>query len=122
MLEYDVGDDFMSFIIVFFLPSIFGLKMFMNFNKEEKWFNLLVYYLLLVLFSNFIEISILSYSNLGDLNLTSYIESSYVFTVKYIFINIILNFLLSIIFTIIKKYFTFTIEVEHEKKKRTKVK
>lgn len=110
----------MSFVIIFFLPSIFGLKLFMGSNKEEKHFDLLIYYLLLVLFSNLIEMFILSYTSLGDINIVNYINSSYVFSVKYIFINLVLNTLLSIIFTIIKKYFTFTIEVEHEEKKRRK--
>ena len=120
MLEYELGDDFMSFAIVFFLPSVFGLKIFMNSNKEEKWFNLLIYYLLLVLFSNFIELYILSYSNLGDLNLVDYIQNSYIISAKYIFVNLLLNLFLSIIFTIIKKYFMFSIEVVHEPKKKNK--
>lgn len=112
----------MNFFIVYMLPSVLGLKMFSNFNKEKKLFDLIVYYLLFVLFSNFFTMVFLMVTNNGEDNLINYSSTNFLFAVKYMTICLILNVILSILFSIISKYFTFTIEVENGNKKNSKSK
>ncbi len=112
----------MNFLIVYMLPSILGLKMFMNFNKEKKIFDLIIYYLLFVLFSNFFAMVFLMIINQGELNLINYSTTNFLFSVKYMAVALVLNVILSILFSVISKYFTFTIEVENEKKSKRKTK
>ena len=106
---------FLNFFIVFMLPSILGLKLFMNFNRDKKIFDYIVYYLLFTVCSNFIAMGILILFNKGELNLIEYSMSNFIFCTKYMFILFVINSILSILFTIISKYFVFTIEVENEK-------
>ena len=103
-------------IIAFALPSVLGIKIFMNFNKNKKGSDLLIFFLLFVLFSNFISMIIANIINVDIYNLTDYINNSLDFTIYYILNSLIINIILSIIFTIIDKYVTFDIEVENERK------
>ena len=43
----------MSYLIVFLLPSIFGLKFIMKFNENRSIKDIIIDYLLLVVLSNF---------------------------------------------------------------------
>ena len=110
----------MSLFIVLFLPSVFGLKMFMNFNKERKIFDLIVYYLLFVLFSNYILMLILTLIYKVEFNWVNYSATSFSFCVKYMTVTLFLNLILSILCTIISKYFKVEIEVENGKKTKNK--
>lgn len=110
----------MNFFIVYLLPSILGLKLFMNFNKERKIFDLIIYYLLFVLFSNFFAMIFLIITNSGEYNLINYSSTNLLFCVKYMSVTLFLNIILSVLFSIISKYFTFTIEVENERKTKGK--
>ena len=93
----------MSLFIVYFLPSVFGLKLFINFNKERKLFDLIVYYLLFVLFSNFITMAILTLISEGQFNWVNHSATSFDFCVKYMVFTMLLNVILSILYTIITK-------------------
>lgn len=108
----------MELILILFLPSIFGLKLFMNFNKNKTKFDLIVYYFLLVLFSNFLAMLLLILLNCGGYKLSDYVTVNIACSVRYITIMLILNLFLSILFSIMSKYFTFVIEVENEEKSK----
>ena len=110
----------MYFFIIFFLPSVFGLKLFMNFNKENKKMDLLIYYFLFVLFSNLGVLTIMIIFNKGINNLLDYAMTNFIFCVKYMYMSLFVNFILSIVFSIIIKYFTFTVGIEYEGKKTSK--
>ena len=112
----------MNFFIVYLLPSILGLKLFTNFNRERKIIDLIIYYLLFVLFSNFFAMIFLAITKSGEYDLINYSSTNFVFCVKYMSIVLILNVILSILFSVISKYFIFTIEVENEKIKKRKAK
>ena len=110
----------MSIFIVYFLPSDFGLKLFINFNKERKLFDSILYYLLFVLFSNFIAMTILTLISEGEFNWLNHSATSFDFCVKYMAFTMLLNVILSILFTIISKYFNIEIEVQNGRKEKTK--
>ena len=106
----------MSYIALL-LPSVFGLKIFNNSNKNEKMLDQIIYYFLFVLFSNVICFGILE--NLGKkINLIEAISLDYEFVLRYATLSIIINFILANLFTIIIKNFNFNIEVEYEKKQK----
>lgn len=106
----------MNYLITYFLPSILGLKLFSTMNKETNKFNLIIYYLLFVLFSNFFCMFILLISDQAIYNLSNTLENNLSFCFKYIFITMVLNIILSALFTIISKYLTISIEVEKDGK------
>lgn len=108
----------MNFIIVFMLPSVLGIKIFNHLNGNKIDFNALIYYLLLVLFSNYGCMCYLALTNKLEVNLVEYALGNYIFSIKYITLMLVLNAILSVIFTIIRKYFVFSIEVENDRKKK----
>jgi len=112
----------MNFFIIYLLPSVLGLKLFMNFNKERKLFDLIIYYLLFVLFSNLFTMMFWIITNNGKYNLINFSSIDFDFCVSYISVALVLNVILSILFSIISKYITFTIEVENEGKTKRKTK
>jgi len=103
-------------IMSFVLPSVLGIKIFMNLNKSKKGIDIVIFFLLFLLFSNFISMIIANIINADIYSLTDYINNSLDFTIYYILNSLIINVILSIIFTIIDKYVTFDIEVKNEKK------
>jgi len=109
-----------NFVLVYLLPSILGLKLFIYFNKDYKLLDISIYYLLFILFSNYISFIILIIFKWGEYNLLEYSSTNFVFCVKYMTILLFVNIILAILFTIIKKYFTFTIEVENARIKNKK--
>ena len=100
-------------IIIFLLPSVLGLKLFMTLIKNKEIFEYIIYYLLHVLFSNFITIFIFNII-VGKQN--NIVEFANNYIIEYMFISLILNIILSIVFTIICKYVTLDIEVKNGKK------
>ena len=111
----------MHSFIIYFLPSVLGLKIFCILNKDEKKFDLLINYLLFVLFSNFFCMVILNVMGRSVYDLFNTLETNFSFSFKYIFMTMLLNIILSILFTIINKYLKISIEVEkNEKRKKTK--
>ena len=105
-------------IIVFLLPSVLGLKIFKNLNKNKSIFDYVIYYLLFVLFTNLFVLIIFNGISEGMYNLTDMLDTN---VLSYLFNSTIINIILPVVFTIINKYITFDIEVVNEKKvKKTK--
>lgn len=111
----------MNSLIVYFLPSILGIKVYSILNKEKNKFELFVNYLLHVLFSNIICMLVLMLLKHDVLNLFEYIESNYIFSIKYMSLTIFINLILAFIFTILTKYFYLSVEVKHEEKHNKKI-
>ena len=110
----------MNFVIVFMLPSILGLKLFMSFNKDKKTFDYIIDYFLFLLFSNFGIMLVINILNNNISNIVEYISNNFDFAIKYITISLMINIFLAFIYTITRKYITFDIEVENGRKKQTK--
>ena len=109
----------MNTIIVYFLPSILGLILYLHLNKEKiENINKIIIYLLFVLLTNYCSIIFDLVFNKFEYNLTEYIENNLPFAFKYITLSIIINILLSFVLTIIKKYINISIEVKNEKKNK----
>jgi len=108
----------MIVFIMFLLPSIFGIKIFLHLNSNDKSWDTIINYFCLVLFSNYICISIVALINNLDMNLIEYAKDNYIFCIKYISLMIITNLILAMIFTVIKKYVSFSIEVENGQKNK----
>lgn len=108
----------MNFFIVFLLPSVLGIKVFLHLNENKKDWGTILYYLLFVLFSNYFCMIYLAFTRKMEISLIEYAANNYIFAIKYITLTLIINFFLAILFTIIKKYFVFSIEVENGKKKK----
>lgn len=108
----------MDFIIVFLLPSILGIKLFTYLSNDKKLYNTILYYLLFVLFSNYLSMIIVAIKNNLELNLVEYSMNNYIFSIKYITLMLLINIFLAVVFIIIKKYFYCTIEVENGKKNK----
>ena len=108
----------MNSIIVYFLPSVIGLSLYLYLNKEKQSiYNEIKQYLIFVVVSNYLCSIIDIIKNKFEYNLTYYIDNNLVFSTKYLTLLIVVNILLAFIFTIIKKYISVTVEVKkHEKK------
>ena len=96
----------MNILFVLLFPSIIGLKLITNFNKDKKTFEYILDYLLLVFLTNFIASIIISIFNSGIYNIADYITNNLDFAIKYIIITCVLVVILSLLITIIKKYLT----------------
>lgn len=108
----------MNFFIVFFLPCILGLFIYYKLVNKKKKFDLSVVYLLNVLFTNILNMIVLYLRNTDVYNLGTKIEGNFRFSLKYILLSLIMTTVISIIFVIIKKYISITIEVKNGKKKK----
>ena len=62
--------------------------------------------------------SIVALSNKVEMNLVNYIENNCIFSIKYISLMLITNLFLAVFFTVIKKYFVFSVDVYNEKRKK----
>ena len=108
----------MNNIIVYFLPSIIGLSLYLQMNEKTDIFNKVRIYMLFVLISNYFCIIFDYIINKFQYNLTEYIENNLGFAIKYITLLIIVNIILAFIYTIIKKYINISVEVKHERKNK----
>lgn len=107
----------LSSIFVFLLPSVLGIKFVMKFNENRKIKDIIIDYLLLVLLSNLILMLIVIIINKFDGNIFDYSLEHLKFSVKYICLSLIINFTLSIIYSVFIKCVDIKIEVKHEDKK-----
>jgi len=112
----------MNTFIVYFLPSVLGLKIFRNLNKEKKYFDLILNYFMFVLFSNIFCAIIFFLMGKEIINLSTTLSSSYKFSYAYMLICMALNVILSVLSTILGKYFEVSIEVENGRKEKKKKK
>jgi len=110
----------MKFFMVFLLPSIFGIKVYLHLNGNKKSWDTILDYLLLVLFSNYFCMAVVALTNKLEIDLVGYVQSNYIFSLKYIFLMLITNLILAVLFTIIKEYLVFSVEVENVKEKKNK--
>ena len=109
----------MNYIIVYFLPSIIGLSMYLYLNnKKEDIFNKIRIYMFFTLISNYICIIFDLLFKKFEYNLTEFIENNLPFAFKYLTMSIVVNILLSFVIIIVKKYVSIKIEVCHEKKNK----
>ena len=106
--------------IVFLLPNLMGLKLFVHFNKTTKIIDFFQIFGLLTLFSNLVCMLFLIFLNKGEYNLIYYASTNFIFATKYICIMLISNIMLALLFTIVDKYIKIDIEVKNEKKKIVK--
>lgn len=102
--------------ICLFLPSILGLKFLMHLNKNMNIKDMIIYYLLLVLFSNFICVGVMSIVRKLNINLIAELEAYTLTAFKYLTLGIIANLILALIFTVFIKFISFKIEVNNDKK------
>lgn len=102
-------------LISFFLPSMLGLKILDKLSKINTKKDFVIYYSLLVLFSNFICSIFIIILNKFDGNLCLYIDEHLMFTCKYILMSLIVNLILSFIMGICIKNCDISLEVKHEK-------
>ena len=108
----------MKFFVVFLLPSIFGIKVFLHLNDNKKSIDTILDCLCLVLFSNYFCMSVVALSNKIEMDLVSFVQNNYIFSIKYISLMLVVNLFLAVLFTIIKEYFVFSVEVENGKEKK----
>ena len=104
-------------LFIFFLPSVLGIKVLKKLNKNDNIKELFLYYLLLVLFSNFICSGIIVLLNNFDGNLVLYAQEHLKFSIKYLILSISINLLLSFIYSILIKNLNVILEVKYENKK-----
>ncbi len=100
----------MNSILVYFLPSIIGIKIYEVLTKNKNNKDLIFNYLTLVLISNFVLMIILYIKNRFEYNLTDFIENNMAFSIKYILFSIITNILLGYLYSIINKDVSFKLE------------
>ena len=111
----------MSSLFCFMLPSVLGLVVYKSLVKEDNKINLLLSYLLLVLFSNTINLVLVEVLNKFDGSLVEYVTYHSMFALKYIIISLISNVFLGYVFGLIKKNFAITLEmVDANEKKSSK--
>lgn len=110
----------MNFFIVYFLPSVLGLYILKNFNKEQKYFDLILNYFMFVLFSNLFCMIILILKGIQISNLSNLLELNFIFSFKYIIISMVINIILAFLSTILGKYLEISIEVENGRKTKKK--
>lgn len=100
----------MNSLFVYLLPSIIGIKIYNILTKNNNIKDLIINYLSSVLISNLIIMIILSIKNKFQYNITEYIETNMLFSIKYILMSIVINVLLGYIFSIINKNISFKLE------------
>ena len=105
-------------LICFLLPSMLGLKILDKLNKINTKKDFIIYYSLLVLFSNFICSILIIVLNKFDGNLCLYIDEHLMFTCKYILLSLIINITLSFIISVCIKNCDISLEVQSEKKSK----
>ena len=74
----------MNFLFCFLLPSILGVKIIIELNKDLNLKDIILHYLLLLLFSNFICMGIIIVLNNFDGNLIMYTLEHLKFAFKYV--------------------------------------
>lgn len=112
----------MDYYIAFFLPSILGVKLFSYFNNEKNVFELIMNYLVFVLFSNLGSMLTMILIKSTATNIIDAIRYNFVFGFKYILLSIVFNIILTILLTAIKKYISVSIEVTKNEKNNNKKK
>lgn len=100
----------MNSLIVYLLPSIIGLKIYEVLTKNKNIKDLIINYLSLILLSNFILMIILYIKNKFEYNLTEFIETNMIFSIKYILISIIINVILGYVYSILNRNVSFKLE------------
>ena len=113
----------MNSILVYFLPSIIGIKIYEVLTKNKNNKDLIFNYLTLVLISNFVLMIILYIKNIKnrfEYNLTDFIENNMAFSIKYILFSIITNILLGYLYSIINKDVSFKLERINQNEKGKK--
>ena len=120
-MYYTGSSGYMNVFIPLLLPSLVGYKIFLSINKKKK-FNIeskITYYLIFVLFSNFFSVvtSILFFHL--KINLETRLYKYPTFSIKYIAISLIINFVLAFVFSFIRE---ISVDVEIKKTKKLKKK
>lgn len=107
-------------IMILVLPSILGIRIIQKIKKNVDMRELIMCFLLLVLFSNFLIMIPIILLNGFDGNILTYINEHYMFSFKYELLSIFINCILPVLFIIIEKYIQVDVEVKDEKQKRKK--
>lgn len=108
----------MNFYIVFFLPCILGLWAYYVLSKDTKKFNLGIYYLLNVLFTNLGCILVLFLKDKTIYSLTTRLDGDYRFAFKYLVLGVFISFIFGVVSAIAKKYCSVSVEVKNGRKKK----
>lgn len=108
----------MNFYVTFFLPNIIGLFLYKLVTKEEKVKELIINYLIQVLFSNLPMMVVLIFRKHNISNFMDYVENNFAFALKYMLVVMVIGAVIGCLMAIIKKYFTFSVEVTNGRKKK----
>ena len=114
----------MNFLISFIVPSLLGFRLLEKLiEKQFQKRDFIFYYLMFLLFTNSISVvfSCLLFGLNG--NLEASLLASPIFSVKYILLSIVVSIFLGIVFAVIKRYVSVSLEVvKNEKKVKKKSK
>lgn len=105
-------------LLIFLLPSVLGIKIIDILSKKGKIKDFVIYYLLLVLFSNFICMGAIIILNNFDSNIFLYMTEHLKFSFKYLILSMLVNLILGFIFSIFIKYVSISLEVKNENSKK----
>lgn len=107
-------------ILILILPSVLGIKIIQRIKNNVNTRDLIMYFLLLVLFSNFLIMLPIILLNGFDGNILTYINDHYIFSFKYELLSIFVNCILPVLFIIVEKYLQVDVEVKDEERKHKK--
>ncbi len=103
-------------ILSLMFPSVLGLKFLIHLNKNISIKDEIIYYLLLVLFSNFICFGLIYLFKEINIDLVTYLNTYSFSAFKYIILSLLANIFMAFIITIFIKYFSFKLEVNNDSK------
>lgn len=108
----------MNLFICLFLPSVLGIKFIDVLLKKFENKDLILFYFINVLLSNYLVTFVLRLLYNFSLNVDDELTKSCVFALKYITISIFLNVAISFVESLIIKNFDISLEVIHGKKRK----
>ncbi len=107
-------------VLCLLLPSVFGLKILMHLHKNMSTKDEIIYYLLLVLFSNTTCFGLIYLFKKLNLDILTYLNTYSYVVFKYVVLSLAVNIIISIIITIFIKYISFKLEVNNGEKDNKK--
>mgnify|MGYP003297941167 CR=1 FL=1 len=108
----------MNLFICLFLPSVVGVKFMDILLKKMENKDIILFYFMNVLLSNYCVTFILRLINDFTLSVDDELVKSCTFSLKYITISLVLNVIISFVESLIMKNFNMSLEVKHGKKRK----
>lgn len=110
----------MNFYIAFFMPCILGFVIYLGLNKINNYLEIALDYLVNVFIANMMSMAIIIFRNHNVSDFSLYMQNSLSFSFKYMILTMVFSIVVAVILTIIKKYFSFSIEVTNGRSKKKK--